>query len=267
MKTLYTVCRACAKLGFMNGRTGTRSRSARIGTALCALLASISVHADDAFGGTHCRESALGQLADWGSTGEFLLSSNSTDALRVFRSPTGKVGKWVVVTIDAGRIERLLYVTSEAETEALFDAECAIATTERPREMPDDGRRSLTDEDVARIVGSGERGVFYAWSPHMPLSVEGYAEIANATGRLGLALTAVLSSHANIDYARDRAERVGIPEDAFALNRSIELTMRDLDVHSPAILIYANGEFVSPVIPGFRRAADYQSLILRFLGD
>ena len=109
--------------------------------------------------------------------------------------------------------------------------------------------------------------MFYAWSPHMPLSVEGYREITAATNSLGLAMTTVLSSHANVDYARDSARRVGIPEEAFALNRSIELTMRDLNVHAPAILIYANGAFVSPVIPGFRRAADYESLIRRFLGE
>ena len=53
----------------------------------------------------------------------------------------------------------------------------------------------------------------------------------------------------------------------FAVNRSTELATRDLNVHAPAILIYANGKFVSPVIPGFRYAADYESVILRFLAD
>ena len=58
-----------------------------------------------------------------------------------------------------------------------------------------------------------------------------------------------------------------MPEEGFAVNRSTELATRDLNVHAPAILIYANGKFVSPVIPGFRYAADYESVILRFLAD
>ena len=238
-----------------------------LGAALCGLMTSISVHAADVFDGVRCREAALDQLADWGSTGEFLPSSSSTDGLGVFRSPTDVVGDWIVVIVEAGRIERLLRVTPATDVEARFDADCAVATIERPRNLPDDGRLSLTDADVARIVGSNESGVFYAWSPHMPLSVEGYAEIAAAAERLGVALTAVLSSHTNVDYARDRAKRVGIPDHAFALNRSVELTMRNLHVHAPAILIYSNGAFLSPVIPGFRSAADYESLMLRFLGD
>ena len=243
------------------------ARRVRFGAAVCGIIGSVAGHAADPIGDALCRQAALDRLADWASTGEFLLASDSTDEVRVFHSPTETLGTWVVVTIDSGRVERLLRVSPDAETTVRLDQHCNLSTNLRHRDPQDDGRPSLTDADVARIIGSGDGGVFYAWSPHMPLSVEGYREIRAAANRLGLAMTPVLSSHSNVDYAEDRARRVGIPRDAFALNRSIELTMRDLNVHAPAILIYANGAFVSPVIPGFRRAADYESLILRFLGE
>ena len=238
-----------------------------MGALLCGIVSPVAGHAADPFADAPCREIALELLVDWGSTGEFLLAADSTDELRVLRSPTEKLGIWVVVAMDSGRIGRLLRVSPEAETEVRFDQQCKVSTSVRQRELPDDRGRSLTDVDVARIIGAGGRGIIYAWSPHMPLSVEGYPEIAAAANRLGLTVTPVLSSHANIDYARDRAQRVGMPEEAFALNRSVELTMRNLNVHAPAILIYANGALVSPVIPGFRRATDYEALILRFLGE
>ena len=73
------------------------------------------------------------------------------------------------------------------------------------------------------------------------------------------------SSHANIGYARDRAARLNLPDTAFRSSHSVELDMRDFNVHAPAILIFQGGRFVSPVIPGFRYAEDYEALIGRFL--
>lgn len=124
---------------------------------------------------------------------------------------------------------------------------------------------TLTDEHIDAILGGGSSGVFYAWSPHMPLSVDGLREILAAGEQLGLVVIPVLSSHANITYARDRIEGQNLPESVLRQSRSVVLTGRDLFVHAPAILIFDGGEFVSPVLPGFRFAADYESLIGRFL--
>jgi hypothetical protein len=212
-----------------------------------------------------CNEEALSQLSRWQSTGEYLPSSNSTDNLVVLRSPTSNIGTWVVVTISGGRVDRLLRVSSNSRTEAEFDDQCRFELSTRSWNIPDRSQQWLIDEDVASIVYKNSHGVFYSWSPHMPLSVDGYKEIASAAANLDMSLTAVLSSHANVEYARDRGSRVDMPEEGYMQNQSVELTMRDFNVHAPALLIYSDGKFAGPVIPGFRRAADYEALIARFL--
>ena len=123
----------------------------------------------------------------------------------------------------------------------------------------------VTDKTVKAILERGLSGVFYAWSPHMPLSVEGLSEILAAGKRLDLIVIPVLSDHANIPYARDRIEGQDIPDSALRRSQSSELIGRDLFVHAPAILVFDGGNFVSPVLPGFRYAADYEALIGRFL--
>jgi len=124
---------------------------------------------------------------------------------------------------------------------------------------------SLTDAGVQDILARESVGVFYAWSPHMPLSVDGLTEILAAGDSLDLAVIPLLSQHANVDYARDRIAGRGHSEGVLRQSESGELIKRDLFVHAPAILVFKNGEFVSPVLPGFRHAADYEQLIGRFL--
>jgi len=123
----------------------------------------------------------------------------------------------------------------------------------------------LTDPEVKAVLDRGSPGVFYAWSPHMPLSVDGLAEIIAAGESLDLVVIPVLSGHANVDYARDRIEGRELPETVLRQSESGELIKRDLFLHAPAILIFDGGKFVSPVLPGFRYAADYEQLIGRFL--
>ena len=123
----------------------------------------------------------------------------------------------------------------------------------------------LTDEAVGVILERGSAGVFYAWSPHMPLSVDGLREILGAGEKLNVDVIPVLSPHANVKYARDRLEDRGLPESLLRESRSTELIKRELFLHAPAILVFNDGKFVSPVLPGLRRADDYVELIGRFL--
>lgn len=125
---------------------------------------------------------------------------------------------------------------------------------------------AVSDADVSAILEREPQGVFYAWSPHMPLSVDGLREILVAGERLDITVIPLLSSHSNSNYARDRIHGRGLPESVLRQGRSPLLIERDLFVHAPAILIFAEGGFVSPVLPGFRYANDYVELIDRFLG-
>ncbi len=243
----------------------------RFNCALCLLLAfawrvDAQASTDDPhgiFAGAACAEAANEVLSEWRSTNEFLTTAGSTDAVSVLRSPTTETGVWVVVRMAEGRIQRLARVSADIEIEAAIDERCRIRTSVRKKHVTTDGL--LTDNEVEAILADRHAGVFYAWSPHMPLSVDGLHEIFTAGERLDILVTPVLSSHANIGYARDRTAGLNLPDTVFRSSHSIELEMRDFNVHAPAILVFQGGRFVSPVIPGFRYAEDYEALIGRFL--
>lgn len=106
--------------------------------------------------------------------------------------------------------------------------------------------------------------VVYTWSPHMPLSVDGYREIERAAETLGLEVVPVLIAGGNRDFARREAERVGIPESGVREVGSVELWMRDAQVHAPSILVFG-ADRVSPVLPGYRNESSYGAYLEAFL--
>ena len=146
-----------------------------------------------------------------------------------------------------------------------------------------DAHAPFTDADLRRLVagvvgrGGGARAavetaadppvavVVYVWSPHMPLSVDGYREIALAADALGMALVPVLIPGSDRAFALREAARVGMPTEHVRTSRSIELAMRDAHVHAPSILVFGRGR-ISPVLPGYRDAGGYRRYLEAFLG-
>jgi len=122
----------------------------------------------------------------------------------------------------------------------------------------------FTDADLRASVAVGPT-VVYVWSPHMPLSVDGYAEISVATQALGLHLMPVLFVGGDAAFAASEAARVGIPTDGLREMASIELAFRDAQVHAPSVLLF-HGDRVSPVLPGYRDADGYREFLTAFLG-
>jgi len=227
----------------------------------------MSATQSDVLSGAKCSEFAAIYLEEWQTRDEFLLSPQVTMAESLFRSPTRNFGVWAIVHVITDRVMAVSRVSPDEMLRVTFDDLCEPSSSRIAglfgREQ--DGSTVIGDADAERILKENQAGIFYSWSPHMPLSVNGYEEIESATNALGLTLVAVLSDHTNDDFASEQSELSGIPANALQRNRSVELIMRDLQVHAPAILIFDDGKFVSPTLPGFRYAKDYETLISRFL--
>lgn len=234
---------------------------------LISLFATTAMSAtySDAVSGTKCSDDAAVYLEVWQARDEFLLSPQVTGAESLFRSPTRTFGVWAIVQVTTDRITAVSRISPDEMLRVSFDDLCEPSSRRIAGLFGQDDSTALGDADVERILKEHQSGVVYSWSPHMPLSVSGYEEIESATKSLGLTLVAVLSDHTNDDFAVEQSELSGIPATALQRNRSVELIMRDLQVHAPAILIFADGKFVSPTLPGFRHARDYETLISRFL--
>jgi hypothetical protein len=223
----------------------------------------------DSVGSVPCAEEVRETLEGWGAGADMLPGPPAEGAGVRFRFPTHDLGAWLV--LEAGESSATVSrVTPDSVTTQAFASDCTPATTWQTNPLPDRGPERFTDADLRRTVssarGGGARGVVvYLWSPHMPLSVDGYREIQAAAKDHGLGLVALLFPGSNLDFAAAAAERAGIPADALREAASVELTFRDALVHAPTILVF-DGDRVSAVLPGYRSAEGYRGFLSQFIG-
>ncbi len=173
---------------------------------------------------------------------------------RPLRVPVGDIGDWMV-----GTPRHVLHIEDGQPTTrcgkagawsiAVADALTATATAS---EVP-----SFTDADLRAAVERHPSGVaIYLWSPHMPLSVDGYSELREAAEARGLGVVPLLFAESDLDFARREAARAGMPESALLTVASAELILRDAQLHAPSVVVF-RGRRASSVLPGYRNAEGY----------
>ena len=215
-----------------------------------------------------CRDAIRATLDTWGATGGVLPGAPTAGFATSYRFPTGEVGTWVVVSA-RGTLAEVSRVRAEETIHRTFDRVCRPADRILEGSIPagEEVGPAFTDADLREALRASEARaglVVYAWSPHMPLSVDGWPELADAAAALDLVAIPVLIAHADMDFARREAARVGSPASALRTVASVELIMRDMQLHAPSILVF-RGDRVSPVLPGYRNADGYQSFFESFL--
>ena len=116
---------------------------------------------------------------------------------------------------------------------------------------------AFTDELLMEILAEDDRLVVYLWSPHLPLSVEGYHEIVQAASSLGVPFVAVSDATADSEFVQRVADAQGIPDQSRRPIRSVELLFRDLAVHTPSVVVFSKG-YVSSPLAGYRNCDAYR---------
>jgi len=234
--------------------------------AACAAEGRPSAPGYGPLAGIACAEEARGLLRDWGADEHYLEAPPGPTGSRTLRYPTGAIGQWVIVSVRGGA-PVLTRLDARGEETRRFAEDCSVEVIASPRASPPGNRDALfTDADLRDAIERSARGVVvYAWSPHMPLSVDGYAEIAAAGRSLGLDVVPVLIAHGDVAFSRREAERAGIPPGGLRQVDSNELIQRDAQVHAPSILVFADGR-ISTVLPGYRNAEGYREYLSAFLG-
>lgn len=213
-----------------------------------------------------CSEAARSLLRSWGARPEVLNAPPGPGAEERYRVSTSELGVWIVLDLKQDQAPVLTLVRAEGAERFTFNEECRRTESEgHAVRLPDDAN-VFTDADLRGALRSGRATVVYVWSPHMSLSVDGYAEIATACEALGLELVTVLFPGGDREFAAREAARAGIPAEGLREAASVELIYRDVHVHAPAIVVF-DGEHVSPVLPGYRDAAGYQRFLEGFLGE
>lgn len=197
---------------------------------------------------------------------------------RAVRIPVGEVGDWVIWTSGPDRLPRVS-VVRDGRLAVPDLAALRCSEDGRPSSppghsglgertdatIPASATATFTDADLRSSIEAHPAGVVvYVWSPHMPLSVDGYREVVAGADALGLTVEPVLFSEGERSFARREAERVGMPAAALRELDAAELVFRDAQVHAPSVVVFA-GDRVSPVLPGYRDADGYRRWMERVL--
>lgn len=213
-----------------------------------------------------CSEQARAALRAWAAdTSRAMAEPPGPAGTRAVRMPSATFGAWVRLAVEASGeavVERITAVSVEARS---FDASCRPTVQVREATALIDA--GLTDEALAARLAQDEAGAILVWSPHMPLSVDEYAELQDAAAALKLSLVAVLDPAADAGYARRVAAARGLPESALVRLASIELAFRGMTTHAPSVQVFADGRLVGPVLFGYRNRESARAAIARVLAE
>lgn len=227
--------------------------------ALCAASASSDAQPPAADG--PCVSAVAAQLQAWQVVGPSRLQPTTSPHL-LRHWPTTQLGEWVVEARDGGSV-RLQLVTPVSIATRTWTDSCIVAADDRARQGA--GEPRFTDRDLTTLFATSRRGLIFVWSPHMPLSVEGYRPLLAAATSRGLTVDAVLDPAADRAFAASELARGGLPRSALRVADSVELVFRDLLIHAPAVQAFADGRLVGSPWPGFHSADEYGAYFDRVL--
>lgn len=229
--------------------------------AVCGLLLSPAGAAGVTAAPDQCAPARRAQHRAWQTRPSAREQPSDTTGARVRHFPTATMGVWVVETSGPGG-SSMTRVAPDALTRLTWTAACVVTADRQPR--PRGPASAFGDADLAALVRTG-RGVIYVWSPHMPLSVDTMTSLAAAARGLRLAVTLLLDPAADPGFAARIAAERALPAAALRVADSVELQFRDVLVHAPTAIAYADGRIVGSAYPGGHTADEYAAYFRRVL--
>jgi hypothetical protein len=212
--------------------------------------------------GTACADELERQRQAWRAVPPALTQPAIAPGDSLRHWPTDAPGVWLVERT-GGDVTTLMRVSANGLERVTWSGDCTPAREDRPRAAAT--APSFSDGDLIELLGRGSRGVLYLWSPHMPLSVDGYAEIAAAARGRGLVVEPLLDPASDRAFASTVMRDRRLPANARRVADSVELQFRELPLHAPAVQVFSGGRLVGPVLRGFRTADEYGAFLDRVL--
>lgn len=237
-----------------------------------------------------CRSELQAVLAEWKPQGSWRPALGEAPDANLLRAPTDRIGTWIQLEVTADQVRSASLIQAEKTIQISWSLESKAralsATASNPGTTATGGpaldcresrqtftRRfdpkvmgpALTDAKLGQIVQTHPKGLIYAWSPQMPLSVRGFRQAQAATQHLGLAFIPVLDADADLAAAEGIVRSHKWPVEALRKNESLELVFREVPIHYPSALIFAKGRIVGDLRPGYENEGGYAAFIKKSL--
>ena len=225
------------------------------------------------FQNIRCKSEVFAELDSMHATREWTLpSAREMDGSRRFHSPTQVLGVWTEARIFMNGEVILRRITANYVETRVFDLEtCKLKqSAQKARSLFDvPARATFTDRDLRTLMEDRKSGLIYIWSPNMPYSyqqrLKGQSgiEIVREVGRkLGLHVTVVLDPAASGGLARQViSQNQYIRPDSLRSAQSLELSLRAMRTHYPALIVYAGGKLSRHGYPGLGTEQEYTKYI------
>lgn len=151
---------------------------------------------------------------------------------------------------------------------AMLGAGCAISPA--PPAIGEGGAAQFTDAALARLLDAetlpGVSGILYIWSPHMPYSVQGLAEVLALGKRLELTVVPLLDPDADAGLAARVVQARHLPREVLRPMRSNRLLERGVTLHYPTLVLFREGRLLESMLPGYVSPAVCEAFVRGRLG-
>lgn len=209
-----------------------------------------------------CYQQAQKLMDKWQVTGEWTRHFDGEKGDLKLVSPTRTFAKWFEIKL--GEKPSVHLISPQRILNVAYDGNCHATTTMNARIVKLDDRK-FNDRELAQLIERNKTGLIYAWSPHMPLSIDGINEIKQAAAKLNLPVTFVLSPHANMEFAKKVLNEKKLPAEYLKVYDSLEMVERGSSLHFPSLLIYQNGKLFRRARPGHEVSKIFETYLKKVM--
>ncbi len=197
-----------------------------------------------------CSKNISTVLDQFKSSNDWRQISNLSTSIEVYRTPTRLFGQWIEYHTDPNN--SIFILNSAGIKKINFDAQTC---EEKNSTLPEKDLRFInskgprfTDSDLLRILQSKQNALIYVYTPKMTYSIQMAKKFQQVAEKLNLRFIPLVAS----DITKKKFQQSLGKTFAFKYQRlnSIELTMRETQVHFPTSLIIYKGQIIEPVIRG-----------------
>ena len=242
-----------------------RGRAIAMGTACAVAVSGVGFRAQGpgAAPAAACAAAVAAQLAGWGVVSPALAQPPPGPGERLQHWPTATTGTWIVERQAPGEASLTRVAPDQIVRIRWTVPACVPSEDTRPRAAAPPP--VFTDRDLDAVVRTDRPVLLYLWSPHMPLSVDGWREVQRAAAARGLTVEPLLDPQANREFAAASARAAGLPDTALRVVDSVELQFRELALHAPSLALFSGGRMRGSPLRGYRTAAEYETFLARTL--
>jgi len=200
-----------------------------------------------------CPERSAEIVKGWKAKNNWKEKAIAEKKVKMYISPTEKFGRWVIVKASEEKTE-LSLVDANNTIAVVLGKSCKGKVATYPSKKVTNKKKFVLDVEVEQLLAKNKKGLIYAWSPHMPLSISGIKNIIAVAKKLNLPIHFVLDPNAGEKSVEKAKEKIG-RGDFYRRNRSVELLMRNFDMHYPVVALYQNKNFSKYIKYGYETEA------------